>query len=1163
MSTGSRASLIEHLDTTLPPLAYLPGVTQIYADAKRPGVMDRGTAGQNAREALGWKTVHAPGTNRELGVLALHGETMVLLINASASQRDLGQDANAFVAVVSELVLSQGFRGLDPHLPAEDRPTIFAPFADRFIRDQELGWRLFNVARAAVAVFSIAGKSPLDTLSPDSETSWMMYAWEGASAKTTTVTRLTGGELNLYRVGLHGGAQVSLPRGFRWQHEAMPDGTWRRATDESHHPRSVIKHHPEPDPETWWEVQVLVRAALDPTVTTWRELARRMGEAGLLARGVDEHGVPVDRLADPRSASKLSLHPSKLQAYRTGELAYERIGVGGGLWTLPGGHKFLPRWPGDERGSVRYQVQLGLPEWPRGFTDDDLDAVAAKWWPAGSPRRNSPGRATTNHDRRAMAGVMAWQTPGARHEVLGHAGRYDWRAQNLAVAPRRADGTPADLRLENSTLMASWFDHELATHVADFLDGAVRRLLTQHPDADLAPLSVHRPAPSTSPSQARRAREDRELRNRMQELAEQADGAERLAGLLAARGEDEAALAQYDRGRALHHEAATLGSRIAAAAEGVERHSRTADGTAQRAGADATAGGPHTTALDISTVAGLVAALRGPFGSGPQAVELNAAVRAYLAEPGLRFERIDGDVLAVRLTGAARFRLTDGSLVDVPHQLTLPSRIPDRSKADRLLALTRAFMRDGQTLEGAAAAARSHATRDNLRRWIDDVLSRRIPDTQSTSTGARLVLRPGYAPALLDAPAELRRLVWNRWSGGTDDANVSPPFLQLIVDTYLTTETAGSAATGKGSGTTEGDGDDSIGDATSRKSGPRVWLRAPGARHRALTVLLSHPVTAHQGMTPQHLASASGLTGTQLLALGAARRNHTRGVDVPVLARAHGPARSPLAPSETKGRATPGPISALTPLRCPHPDATGHGRCNGLHRHVALTPEMDRLGAATLCEKCLRPANSAVAFPSWYVQAVAARTPALAGQWVACAYQECRVDAGAGAGLVWQWLDPGAVAASNPEGTTPVGAGQLTAVWHGPDCRARRAVPEELAPREVRRCGYRDCDVDEGSGPGIVPVTAGAARRRWHTRACAIAEARVARGQARAEDRIDAPGRPCRYADCRVDEGRGPGMLDRVRDPLNGPGRRWHSRDCLLAAGRADRRQQRDDAVVG
>ena len=612
VSTASRRELVAHLDTALIAHLHIPEVARIYRAALQPGVLAKGPAGVAARTGIGWETVYAPGTTRELGVLARDADVRVLLMNASAASRDLGEDSNAFVEVLCGVFSAPDFRGRDPHAPAQQRPAVLAPFLDRLVRDQELGWRVFNAAQRAYVVFCVDG-SEIDTLSHQASDNWTMGVWSAAKSRADTRKRLANGELNLYRAGHYGGAEAQLPRGYRFEQEPMPDGTWRRAGDATRDSR--IAHHVEPDPEAWWEVQAVIRAALDPAVTTWVQLADRLGAAGLTARGKDEDGVQLSALQDLRSAARLALDPRVIEAWRTGLLAYETVGVGHGTWTLPGGHKFTPRWDGDECGAIRYTVNVGVPEWPRGFDDADLDAVLAKWWPAGKPAPMPTGRAAGAGDRHALAGVIGWTEGGYRYEVLAHGDRYNLRRQHLPTAARRADGEVVAMREDTTDLVASWRSDELCARLADLLEQATSTLLGDHPDTAIEPLLHLQPATRPRGADTRSAEITR-LNAAIDHAEKQALGAHEASNDCYADGQKDLARRKLADAARFEADAAQLRAQLA-------------EVTASPAPDTTPTGRRH---LDVATPAAVIAALRSPFATGSGPVELNRAVKRLLGD---------------------------------------------------------------------------------------------------------------------------------------------------------------------------------------------------------------------------------------------------------------------------------------------------------------------------------------------------------------------------------------------------------------------------------------------------------------------------------------------------------------------------------------------------
>lgn len=100
--------------------------------------------------------------------------------------------------------------------------------------------------------------------------------------------------------------------------------------------------------------------------------------------------------------------------------------------------------------------------------------------------------------------------------------------------------------------------------------------------------------------------------------------------------------------------------------------------------------------------------------------------------------------------------------------------------------------------------------------------------------------------------------------------------------------------------------------------------------------------------------------------------------------------------------------------------------------------------------------------------------------------------------------------------------------WHDDDCRAGQTTGQHS------RCRYTDCTLDEGAGPGSIRQE-GRGRRTWHSRACEHAEKRR-QTAAKVEYAT------CRLAGCTLDEGGGPGSIAK-----NGKYRTVHNGTCRQA----------------
>lgn len=1111
VSDASRAELIAHVDTALVPHLHDEHLRATYQLLMSdPLLLERGTPGREARAALGWRTLFFGGA--EIGIRAQVEDRVVLLLNASATKRtDVG---NPFVSVMTEELAVLEAAQIDPHLPASQRPHVFVPYADRLVRDEELGWVLYRAGQRARVVFTIAGHD-IDTCASDGRTAWTMYAWQGAGSRDTTVTRLTDGELNLYRAGLHGGPEHSLLRGFRWEQTPMPDGTWRRAVDVSE--ASTIPHHVEPDPESWWEVETVLTAASDPQITTWRALATRLGEGGITSRGMDEKGTPLHQLQDPVSAAKLLLGPDKLVAYRDGRWPHTRRGAVDGQWTTPSGHQFQPDplRVGDTRGTITYDVELPAPTWPTRFRAGDIDAIMRKWWPEGKIRRGPTTRRASDEPRRPLASVVAWQDDHHRYEVMAHSGRYELRQQALRDAPRNADGTTSDLRHEASDLVASWPEAELTGIVADVLDTAIQRALTQAPTAEFAEMRILNARPGAEPRPDNP--EVAGLRRRIAEKTKTASGKQSLAELLVESGRKSEALEAFDEAQSLRGEIKRLTEDLAACS------------------APTPPVEPEpSVVLDVATPAAVVAALRGPFGAGAQPVQLNRAVCSMLTTPGsLRLQRIPGDSLHVRVEAAIALRLSDGTTLIEQVEKEVPARLPDSGSNGRD-AIVRLVMRDGRSVEDVAAAARMTPT--TVRRKILDALGEgprvhRQRIRAGEPADARQLV-PGLRAAALAAPPAVRQGIWACLSNASSADHPKTRYLALLDATYL----RGDPDTRWGAG----------------------WSLTVRDRYRAVVVLTSTPALRLAGMDVDDLAACLGVPRRAVEAMARPATVNRR--------------RLPATLTRMSALGARGGARVTVP-RCSH--VRGGGLCTGFVDALIPVPEVLHSGATSLCSTCRRPPGSRQPLPDSYLDEAAARAAQHQGRWQPCSAVGCQLDIGGGPGMAWRWDDDEQLAQHTSiqhgrattvirevrrcalpgcdvdEGAGPgllIVAGRGSRRWHAQDCNRAAQKLGRAAAHEPTPCGYEHCTVDDGAGPGMISPTAAGRQRRWHSRACKAAQRRV-------EEAVPPAGTEiwvrCGDPGCGIDEGRGAGSLRLIAGAPGRP-RRHHTAACARARRRRE-----------
>jgi hypothetical protein len=128
---------------------------------------------------------------------------------------------------------------------------------------------------------------------------------------------------------------------------------------------------------------------------------------------------------------------------------------------------------------------------------------------------------------------------------------------------------------------------------------------------------------------------------------------------------------------------------------------------------------------------------------------------------------------------------------------------------------------------------------------------------------------------------------------------------------------------------------------------------------------------------------------------------------------------------------------------------------------ICFAPELvTPFGTAALCRRCLRPAVATeearrTPFPESYLRwfdSLSRRT----GRWAPCGHTGCTKDVGGGVGKAWHWTDV---------------AGKA---WHDADCRAGTTVTT------FSTCAYRNCQLDDGNGPGSLHRRSRSVRR-WHS----------------------------------------------------------------------------------
>jgi hypothetical protein len=789
-----------------------------------------------------------------------------------------------------------------------------------------------------------------------------------------------------------------------------------------------------------------------------------MGEAGLISRGADEDGMALHELSDPSCAARLILHPEKLDAYVTGTIPFRRVGPGNGIWKLPGGHQFHPQHPDDKLGQITYTVELGLPEWPVSFDAATVKAIKEKWWPNGAPKAEPRGSSGTDKDRRPLSGVLAWSDEAERSEVFAHSGRYEWRCQELATARRRRDGELADMRHEDSTLVASWREEELARHIAAFIDQAVEKFLGEHPEAQVLRF-VPRAEPRSTPqadAMVEHERQIRALEESANQAATQRAGARANANELRAKGDSDGAAEFFADVTTLREREKSLRAEI----ETLRAHPPTPLPTP--------ASEDHID-LEIGTPAAVVVALSGPHAAGAQPAVLHEALVQLLGEGGnLRLDLIPESKSMVRVSGAVRLRCADDSAHEIHHQLDIPAKVATTGAQERLHELAHHHMWLGTDLAAMSAIGRSRDAATMLRQireYVGAGVRRPDPDPRTrtaqvfTAQGARIA-DAGLRGAAVTAPLELRQVLWADQCGLQPPAGLPRGYALHVLNHYLSRP----------------------GTESNTWQGP--WARPKKTRNQALVVLASRESTRQLGMRADHLAACLGVPVRTINDVS--RALPAQGRTDPATLERLDPWRC------TDGEQLDPEEKRVRPIHCEH--KTDGRPCRGQIEAALYVPEIFAQGAGGVCSTCHRAPGHTQRYPDSYAANALADRDQHSGEWVPCGYAACEVDFGAGPGLMWRWHD-----------------GPAT-VWHDNACRAGRA-PAPPSPR-LTPCANDQCTINEGHGIGIIANT-GRAARRWHTHECQTAD-RLARRQRAAAAR---PSRACALPGCTLDEGAGPGML--------------------------------------
>ena len=921
-------------------------------------LFENSTAGHQARTAAGIKPLWAPDGRRQrlMGAWTASAGWLFVFILSTAANVDLPGDRNA----ATEAIVA-ACAAVAPDSPHDaNRPVLHAHAPDRVARAAGFGWRIYRQLCSTYVLLDLGGQQ-FDALQNRSADQWTLMLFGSSSSRDSTVLRLLLANLNMARAGNWPRPEAELPRGFCGRVE--PDSHGQLPFNDPH--GENLTSRPMADPRQRWAVQLIAQAALDPSNTTFTEVARACGHGGLTNRGKRDLGRPLHQASDLTSAGRILLDIRKIRAYTTGKYPLTQNGRTDGQFHPGDGHILTPRHPGDPRGAVTYLVNVGRPEddgWDWGVTTDGWRRILEKFWlPADfTPRgwawpdhpdqwdwdqlaaaaartrtRVPTGRHAANQELRPFTGLIKWDDDTHRYIFAATSSsadaveRYSLRRQEHGHAATDRRGNPRAMRSHTGDVLSSWPVEAFHHHWATLATRLLTQLLTD--GADIAPATC-------TPATLRRTPD---LERSAAALEKQACGedADCDALLLAAAR----SLSKGDEELAAKYEAQAA------------KASTTAAQLRTRANALLTTAGasppPTPPQADFGQPALALGALTGAHRTGSAPKALNTALRD-LGAGKTRFEVIDA--CSIRMHVTVTVRCTDGSTASATGSTTLRRSVPKHANESAARAaawedLTKSWFRDG--LDPDQLRYLSCCTSQRALRLIDRTMARRHP-----------TLHPKMRAAITRHPVpHARAAIWDVLNPeDPSTADIDPACRALIERTYL--------------------------DTTAR------WTRAVAvladnseSRHDILSVLSALP-DATKPLTIEALAELAGCPRRRVPDV--ARDLERRHLVIPAALQRHGDwtANGALGAKQRALSLTPCPW-----VDCPHPVADV----------LMLTPELvTGLGTSLLCRACRRPPTADITFPDSYL---AMATPHRPGSWVRCSTPACTLDLGAGPGILWRW----------------------------------------------------------------------------------------------------------------------------------------------------------------
>ena len=736
----------------------------------------------------------------------------------------------------------------------------------------------------------------------------------------------------------------------------------------------------------------------------------------------------------------------KIRAYCTGLLRHTETGVTPGQFNPGDGHRLLPRYPGDPLGAVTGDVRVGRPEddgWSWGVTPKEWRDILLKCWlprdftpdgwswndepegwgwdqildAASTPPEQDTGRSAADDEQRPFSGLIRWSDH--THRNLLHCGsatkggdRYQWRREPHSASRRDSNGNLYRMASTDGDAVSSWSVQKFHRTWATLAQRALTELiaddptltLSLHPESSLSSGATSAMPTTADVAQAAREAQARALREAITELTADVGALLLAAARKLSQGDEHGADSYETQAEAKKQELADTKQEL----------------KALLAAPVPVAAPPPLPTADFGRPAAVIAALTGPFATGPAPKALREALRAM---GGAETRLYVVDATTVRMKVEVSVRRTDGTLASATSWGTMRRSCPNlntdaarerrkQAKAD----LARKWFYEGLPLEELTklSGASPLHTHRIVREQLATGSPREVGQAPLGSLAAERIPREGLRGAITMHPvAEARACVWSALNPADPaPSHVHARYPALIEQTYRQAEHAWD---------------------------PRSVMRDPRGDGRVdvLTVLRHRPDPTAP-IASERLADLVGVPVRHVNAISASG------------SRAQTPTpRSLQRVGDWGGYGSsnlPMERRTVTLLACPWHDCD-----SATADAVLLLPEIV-IGAGTsvVCRACLRPPTRNVALPDSY-RAVLVDVEARTGTWVQCTAPGCTTDLGAGSGVLWRWDDtpahrvdahPACMPASQrPPSNADI---RLWAIRHGHAVTDRGRIPAAL-----------------------------------------------------------------------------------------------------------------------